>query len=572
MKKILTSLSAFSSVGLTAATVVACIPAKFAEGPIGQRVVIVTDGGNIRDRSFNESAWEGVIEYGAQVHQNIYEDAARTKKVDVKTKEEALKFDYASSLMGRQFDPEHPGVDKVKGQTYDLPKKYSSNYVETAGHNTNDFYAGYKMGLYKNADAILLAGFGHLASISKLIEWMEEDEKTLVLLDSSVDYDYVKNADGTDKIDPITKKKIPQKNKNVISVQYNSELSGFNAAWDTALWANMPKIDMATGRWDSKGGLNGDASGNDKISMGTFGGISAKNSVDNSMWGYLVAINLFNDTMAGKTYTLKDAAGVAKEFTPKKIDFGNVGSDNVDKVKASGNSDQTWFSNSFGLGDANKTVLPHLIENKTDIIMGVAGPQTNDIVTPVGAKYSPFIVGIDTDQITSVGKDTNSTDRFITSSIKGLMPAAVEEFKKSKSLKHIYKDEKKKEIEYYVNGNDIDDGQLAEQKPDWVISSSRDAKEKWAPGKNLAINAVKYSEGIGATMFAKLPGIYAAAGKAPENYFQPASIKAATEMIMKASADKPETWTIEQNGISGYMDYFQKFIASLTITPNGGNS
>ncbi|AVP49075.1 hypothetical protein [Williamsoniiplasma luminosum] len=568
MKKLIVHLSAFSTVGLTAATVVSCIPAKFADGPIGQRVVIVTDGGNIRDRSFNESSWESVIDYGAQIHTNIYTDETRTKlKTFTDTPEgkaEAFKFDYASSWAGREFRLENPQIDPiVRKETFEPAEKASSNYVETAGHDLTNFYAGYKMGLYKKADAILLAGFGHLGSVGKLIKWMEKDEKTLVLLDAQVDYQYEKDADGKNKLGA-DGRPIPTQNKNVISVQYDSELSGFNAAWDTALWANMPKIDMTTGKWAEGNKLNGDANGDGEISMGTFGGISTKFSVDNSMWGYLLAIELFNQTIAGKTFNLKDANGVEKSFTPELIKFGNVKTGIIKDLAAQNNSDTSWFSGTFGYGDANrKGTIPYLTGNGTDIIMGVAGPQTNDIAE-TDAKYKPYIVGIDTDQIKSVGVDKNAQERFITSSTKGLAQAAIDSFKKSKSLKYIFEDEAKTKVSHYVNGKETDDGYLAKQEPTWTISSSRKPGVKWEKGENLAINAVDYGTGFAQEIFAKLPEFYKSLGEKPQHYIKGEELQKAAKLIIKIAGNKKSNeWKIEDDGIDGYKNYFDRFLLSL---------
>ncbi|ATZ17268.1 ribose/galactose ABC transporter substrate-binding protein [Williamsoniiplasma luminosum] len=562
MKKIMVHLSALSTIGLTGATVVGCLPARFADGVIGQRIVIVSDGGNIRDQSFNESSWESIINYGSQIHTNIYTDETRTtKKVFSNTKEdraEAYQLDYASSWAGRDFRLDNPMIDFKNGESFKDAKKASTNYVETAGHDSTNFYAAYKMGLYKKADAMLVAGFSHLASVQKLIKWMAKDKKTLVLLDAKVDYQYKQDANGKD---------IPTQNQNVISVQYDSELSGFNAAWDAALWANLPKIDMTTGKWDPNGGLNGDASGDGRISMGTFGGLSSKTSVDNSMWGYLVGIELFNQIIAEKEYVLTDVDGVVKNFKPEKIKFGNVHSGLIDDVRAVNNADANWFSNSFAYGDANRNgILPHLIENGTDIIMGVAGPQTNDIALQItGARYKPFIVGIDTDQIKTIGKDTQTEARFITSSTKGLAQAALAAFKKSRSLKHIYKDESKSEITHFVNDPEIQDGYLAKQEPDWTISASRDAADRWKIGKNLAINAIKYDTGFAKTLFTAIPKVYQEAGFKPENYLNAKTIQSAVKTILQASEGKPSlAWKIEVDGVDGYVNYLKRLLSSFS--------
>ncbi|PPE05509.1 hypothetical protein [Williamsoniiplasma lucivorax] len=568
MKKLITGLSLFVSLGVTTATVVSCIPAKFAEGLVGQRIVFITDGGNIRDKSFNESGWDSIIQYGAQIHQNLYQNNNRQEGDKVTftedQKDKAQSFDYASSWAGREFRLDQPMVDPSKSESWEPAKKASSNYVETAGHAMTDYYASYKMGLYKKADAILIAGFAHAGSVNKLIKWTEKEGKTLIFLDGVIDYAYKKNAQQQFELDQ-DGRKIPTKNKNTISVQFDSELSGFNAAWDAALWANMPKIDMTTGQWVPGNQLNGDASGDGRISMGAFGGISAKTAVDNTIWGYLVAVQLFNTIIAGQNFQLTDATGVVKNFTPQKIQFGNVGSDELSQVKVINKADPTWYTHSFSIGDANRSgLLPNLIKNQTDIIMGVAGPQTNDIAKEItGATYRPFVIGVDTDQVLTVGKDTKAEDRFITSSTKGLTQAAFALFKKSRSLKYIYKDESKKEIVGYVNGPEIEDGFLAKQEPDWTISSSRASDDKWMLGKNLAINALDFRKGIGKKIFDQLPKVYQQAGDTPEQYISAHAISEAIRMIMEENNVPSSHWTMTRDGIDGYESYFTRLLASL---------
>ncbi|SYV96452.1 Uncharacterised protein, partial [Mycoplasma putrefaciens] len=57
MKKLLTTLTAIVGTSGSISTLISCKVPTFAEGVLGQKVVIVTDGGNIKDQSFNESAW-----------------------------------------------------------------------------------------------------------------------------------------------------------------------------------------------------------------------------------------------------------------------------------------------------------------------------------------------------------------------------------------------------------------------------------------------------------------------------------------------------------------------------------
>jgi basic membrane lipoprotein Med (substrate-binding protein (PBP1-ABC) superfamily) len=70
------------------------------------------------------------------------------------------------------------------------------------------------MAAFKETDAMVLAGFIHVGAIEKASELMKE--KTIVLADGVADY-----SNG--------------KNKNVISIRFNSELAGFAVGYDAAV-------------------------------------------------------------------------------------------------------------------------------------------------------------------------------------------------------------------------------------------------------------------------------------------------------------------------------------------------
>jgi basic membrane lipoprotein Med (substrate-binding protein (PBP1-ABC) superfamily) len=67
MKKLMLSLYSASAVLVTATSVVSCIPPSYAKGPVGQRVLLVTDGGNVADKSFNEGSYNSIKKYGKEI-------------------------------------------------------------------------------------------------------------------------------------------------------------------------------------------------------------------------------------------------------------------------------------------------------------------------------------------------------------------------------------------------------------------------------------------------------------------------------------------------------------------------
>ncbi|WP_027063096.1 BMP family ABC transporter substrate-binding protein [Mesoplasma seiffertii] len=407
MRKFTMSMQAVLLGSIVSASVVGCIRPKYAYGPVGQRVLLVTDGGNLKDKSFNESAHNAIIKY-------------------------ANEIDQWNHTQGLNYNAE-------------------PNYVEASDHNASAFIAGYKMAVFKGADAMVLAGFMHAGTIETASELM--GDKTIILADGIADY-----SKG--------------KNKNVISISFNSELAGFAAAYDAAIWANqnLDKVDR-----HNKGA----------IAIGTFGGMSSKYSVDNYLWGLMLGIEVFN--------RIHQQGIENKKY--KKVVLANNYINNkyadIRDTKVMGPNDSRWFTQSFELGGATRSgILNRLIEHqKADVIFPVAGPQILDVMSYSNTKHLPYIIGVDTDQVNSFPGYKN---RFINSAVKHLPNAISDELKRSASLKTA---QVKRGTIVKVNQTDIDnltdfpvdDGNIAKTRASWSVSSFG--------GANLSQRTyIKYSE------------------------------------------------------------------------------
>lgn len=275
---------------------------------------------------------------------------------------------------------------------YGLPKFDSSkNWVEATDSTTTGLMKAYKLSLYKKTNALVLTGFVH-AGVIDLVSKLMGPERSIVVADVVVDYSN-------------------NKNKNVISLMYNSELSGFAAAFDAAIWATTK---------DSKGHFLGDANKDGKISFGNFSGISSKFGVDNYSWGFLVGIQAFNQI------------AIAKGQTYRQISFANVRSGKVEDIGNVQRGDAAWFTNSFYLGGAEASgILTNLFANKADIILGVAGPQIQDILSHRG-EYKPYVIGVDVDQVEAYH---DYKERFVSSATKNLVGSIKEALAHAKALK-----------------------------------------------------------------------------------------------------------------------------------------
>ncbi|KIM13742.1 BMP family ABC transporter substrate-binding protein [Mycoplasma capricolum] len=545
MKKLLTILTTFIGVSGSVSTVISCKAASFAEGVLGQRVLVVTDGGNIKDKTFNESSWEGVIKFGSQIHNNF----------NITDENIARKFDYASSIGGKtKWDSK---THSFVNQDYEYAKDRSNNYVETPDHTIDAFRTSYNTAIYKKADAFLLAGFGHLGAVDYAAERMKKaGNKTVVLLDAKFD------------------------RENVISVLFNSELAGFNAGWDAIMWANLPKMTSLNSGEFSKEALQasnsssdmplqGSVAGNKYISIGMFGGITDKNAVDNYMWGLLASMHVYNSKIANKEIELEDNKGQKVKYKLQPVYFANQG------LKATIDSlvdvnENTWFSKSFDVGGATKSgVVDALIRNQADIIFPVAGPQINDVLEATGHK--PYVIGVDTDQVTSVGSSKKGNEiRFITSAKKNIVSASVYALNRARSLQKAIVDNK----EYISNkSNEIQDGKtLVGKGVDWSISSSRKSDTKWSVKKvdgsltnaaNLSVESIDYSKDKAKKIEEDLKKTLEESGTKFKEYLSKTSLDKALESIQKNVQDNE--WgglTLSANGIAGIKDYWQMLIKS----------
>lgn len=155
-KRLIAILSSVAVTSVTAASVVSCTAPQFADGVDGQRVVVVTDGGHINDRAFNEDAYVG-----------------------------ATNFTEAAFHHGTK-----------------------NSYVVPADSNYANLISGYKMALIKKANALVLPGFTHASVVQGTENFLQN--QNIVLVDCEYDA------------------------PNVISIQFNSQLAGFLAGFNTS--------------------------------------------------------------------------------------------------------------------------------------------------------------------------------------------------------------------------------------------------------------------------------------------------------------------------------------------------
>ncbi|WP_338985251.1 hypothetical protein [Spiroplasma endosymbiont of Diplazon laetatorius] len=173
---------------------------------------------------------------------------------------------------------------------------------------------------------------------------------------------------------------------NEIGFNFRGDISGFYAGMGSIIWSLQQK-DVET-----------------DVSLGSFGGISNPQAVDNFIVGYLAAIDVFNkykETEAGKSTLTKEVKDGGFGLDEKALNRTvKRTQDNLPLDTA----DSLWYTQSFAQGDA-VNISKNLISLKSTVIMPVAGPQTLDVLG-----VSKTHDGGNTVKV--IGVDTNQADAF----------------------------------------------------------------------------------------------------------------------------------------------------------------
>ncbi|MCL8213684.1 hypothetical protein LD119_00617 [Mesoplasma sp. JKS002660] len=322
-----------------------------------------------------------------------------------------------------------------------------NNYVEAADTSSTSVVSAYRLAKLKRADAVILPGFNHITTIAAAAKLF--GEKTIVLVDGT--------PGSTDKL-----------YDHVISVLFNSQLGGVQAAFDAAYWATT-KVRDAQGNETEK--MQGDASGDGKITFGTFAGASNKYGVDNYMWGLLLGMDLFN-----KWY------GETRGY----VRLANTDDYKIESVKVTNTSSYDWWTNNFDLGGATKSgIVSKLVDDrKADIIFPVAGPQIEDVLNyhPRSSSYKglPYVIGIDVDQA-EIFNGSAYHGRFITSAIKNVHSATKIALQHAQSLVN-----KKVDGSYAAktSADEVWDGTTPGRYKNWSVDLLDDGSGKYKISKH----------------------------------------------------------------------------------------
>lgn len=242
--------------------------------------------------------------------------------------------------------------------------------------NIDSLMTSYSKAVFINSKVIIASGFLHHDALVKSQNTILKHKVKFIFVDGDT---------------PNTE--VPKANKQLAGLLYKTEQSGFLAGLAGAIWL--------TAHANEYGGLN-------DLKMSTYGGLDIP-AVVNYMYGYYWAIQFFNDKTS--TNPIQD-----KLLTWVKILNPNFNGSlpTIQFVKLG-----TQFSGNFTQGsESSKGINDALVQQGSDIIFPVAGPQTEDTLSSLKKYGQGKIIGVDTDQQLQYPQ---SAARFITSAKKDLV-------------------------------------------------------------------------------------------------------------------------------------------------------
>ncbi|ATZ16645.1 basic membrane lipoprotein Med (substrate-binding protein (PBP1-ABC) superfamily) [Entomoplasma freundtii] len=426
MKKFFLPLTGLT-ISLAAATsVVSCIKAAYSPGEIGERLMLITDTAPVTDKSINQALYEAIVDYS-----------------------------------GRAMDKE-----KEQGgfNFYKRGLSAKNNFIQPLKKDYDSFVSAYKVGILKGADIMVLSGFLQETSVPKASELIGKD-KTIIFIDSMM-----------------------QGPSNVITIPFASQLAGFAAGYDAAVWASQI-VQKPNGGWKYQGSQFNDH----QLSFATYAGIGNKNATNNYMWGYLVAIDYFNknNKINGKANPDGDKLEIKLANAGRNKSIADGLSKGIE------DANPMYFTGSFELGGGGINGLNEtLLINQADVIFPIAGPQ---ILNTLTYSNKPYLIGVDTDQ----GSQFPAyKERFITSALKNLKQSTQDAIDRSKGNRLNHNPDgslKEKPWVAGVSGSQEDDltnnywdGHVAPPQNDWSTDLDwTDPKTGEPTNKNVGSKIVK---------------------------------------------------------------------------------
>ncbi|WP_425380383.1 BMP family ABC transporter substrate-binding protein [Spiroplasma endosymbiont of Stenodema calcarata] len=244
--------------------------------------------------------------------------------------------------------------------------KFRASYFEPLGLTPAEFKAAYITARIAGAQTMILPGFIHGDTIGTAAAIADN----VIFIDGSGQNVHQNMAQTSPWAD------------NIVGILFQKEIAGFLAGFATAMWLNLNQVEF-----------------NNKLNIGTYGGMDNPIGVSNYLWGFLLSADIFNEIINDSSsyfnlHQLKqDILNLIKAIDPTITILQPI-----NKVQTVLNKNESWFSQSFNQGDG-KVNSDYLISKKANIIFPVAGPQTQDTIDRIKYnKVSAKVVGVDTEQ------------------------------------------------------------------------------------------------------------------------------------------------------------------------------
>lgn len=259
--------------------------------------------------------------------------------------------------------------------------RYKNKRVEVSWDNPqlttlDNLMTSYSKAVFINSKVIIASGFLHHDALVKAQNTILNHKVKFIFVDGDT-----------------PNREVPKTNKQLAGLLYKTEQSGFLAGLAGAIWL--------TAHANEYGGLN-------NLKMSSYGGLDIP-AVTSYMYGYYWAIQFFNNKTSAnpiKKQLLQWVKILNPNFTSPlpNIEFIKLGKQ---------------FSGNFTQGsESSKGINDALVQQGSDIIFPVAGPQTEDTLSSLKKVGQGKIIGVDTDQQLQYPQ---SADRFITSAKKNLV-------------------------------------------------------------------------------------------------------------------------------------------------------
>ncbi len=301
----------------------------------------------------------------------------------------------------------YSGTDEYVKDINKNSKKIHASYFEPLGQDYHDLDDGYKIAKISGAKVAVLTGFQHepyLKASSSLLP-------KVIILDS------YNSKIGAKLGKKISKGVYEGSYSNVLGILFASEISAFEASLSSFFWLNSSLNSYQKTTYN----------------IATFGGQDSPMSVNNYLWGFISAAlvyrayrsseklsnqNLLSPSLITQLDKIKNDFSIKK--SPSKLSSLHI----INGLDPSSYKVKDWFSNSFAPGKAI-VLSDNLINNqKADLILPAAGPETIDVLNEARHFKNQShvkIIGIDSPQASILNSKYLDLNQPIITSAEKLM-------------------------------------------------------------------------------------------------------------------------------------------------------